>query len=146
MANLLTSGDIATIFLDRELKVRRFTPAVTKLLSLIETDIGRPDRRHRPQVQGRRAAGRRPAGAGRPDAATAEVQADDGDWYIRRILPYRTKDDRIEGVVITFNDVTELKELADALRMQRGGGPAAEPRSSRRRGPRPKTSGIVLRR
>ena len=58
-----------------------------------------------------------PAGCSRISTpAMAEVQGEDGDWHLRRILPYRTKDDRIEGVVITFSNVTEMKELTDALR------------------------------
>ena len=116
VTNLLTSGDVATIFLDRQLRVRRFTPAVTKLLSLIDSDIGRPmadiTRKFKDDTL-------------LTDArqvlvdlmsATAEVRAENGGWYSRRILPYRTREDRIEGVVVTFNDVTDLKELADALR------------------------------
>ena len=45
-----------------------------------------------------------------------EVQAEDGRWFAARILPYRTQDDRIDGVVITFSDVTKAKELESALR------------------------------
>ncbi len=116
VANLLTSGDVATIFLDRQLRVRRFTPAITTLLSLIESDLGRPiaDITRKFHDKTLLSDAQRVLVDLTPSAA--EVQADDGSWYNRRILPYRTKDDRIEGVVITFNDVTELKELADALR------------------------------
>jgi PAS domain S-box-containing protein len=116
VSNLLTSGDVATIFLDKRLSVRRFTPAVTKLLSLIETDIGRPlaDITRKFKDDALLDDAQRVLVDLTP--ATAEVRAHDGEWYNRRILPYRTKDDRIEGVVITFNDVTDLKELADALR------------------------------
>ena len=117
VANLLASGNIATVFLDKELKVRRFTQAVTGLLSLVETDMGRPlaDIHRKVRDDALLADARRVLVDLAP--ATAEVQAEDGAWYNRRILPYRTRDDRIEGVVITFSDVTELKELAEALRV-----------------------------
>ena len=110
LVNFQTSSNIGTVFLDRELKVRRYTPAVTALLSLIETDIGRPIsdvvRKFKDEAL-------------IPDARqvlatltprSAEVPADTGLWFIRRITPYRTRDDRIEGVVVTFVDVNDLKE------------------------------------
>ena len=113
----MTSGSIATVFLDRELKVRRFTQAVTQLLSLVETDVGRPiadiHRKFHDEIL--LSDARQVLVDLTP--SSAEVRSEDGTWYLRRILPYRTKDDRIEGVVITFNDVTDLKELADALRV-----------------------------
>ena len=116
VSNLLTSGAIATLFLDRELKVRRFTPAITKLLSLVETDLGRPiaDIHRKFADQDLLSEVRRVLKD--LTSATDEVQTEEGAWYSRRILPYRTQDDRIEGVVITFNDVTDLKQLSDALR------------------------------
>jgi two-component system CheB/CheR fusion protein len=114
--NLLSSTSIATVFLDKELKVRRYTPASTRLFSLIPSDVGRPIadvlRRFTDELlldDARRVLA---------DLAplSKEVQADDGRWYIRRTTPYRTQDDRIEGVVITFVDVCDLKETEEALR------------------------------
>ncbi len=115
LVNFQTSSNIGTVFLDRELKVRRYTPAVTALLSLIETDIGRPIgdvvRKFKDETL-------------IPDAGqvlatltplSAEVQADNGLWFIRCITPYRTRDDRIEGVVVTFVDVNDLKEAQARL-------------------------------
>jgi two-component system CheB/CheR fusion protein len=117
VSNLLTSGGIATVFLDRELKVRRFTRAVTKLLNLVETDIGRPvaDIHRKFRDENLLSDARRVLVDLAP--ISAEVESEDGSCYQRRILPYRTLDDRIEGVVITFHDVSELKELMDALRI-----------------------------
>jgi len=116
VSNLLTSGSIATVFLDKDLKVRRFTHAITNLLGLVETDIGRPitDIHRKFHDDALLSDSRRVLKNLIP--ASAEVQAEDGKWYDRRILPYRTKDDRIEGIVITFNDISELKELTDVLR------------------------------
>jgi two-component system CheB/CheR fusion protein len=116
VSNMQTSGDVATIFLDRELRVRRFTPAITKLLSLIEGDIGRPIADITRKFDDKTLLADAQQVLVDLVPATAEVRAEDGAWHSRRILPYRTKNDRIEGVVITFNDVTELKVLADALR------------------------------
>ena len=107
--NLLSSTSIATLFLDRELKVRRFTPAVMDLFSLIASDLGRPVADVRRLFEdpnlltdaGRVLADLRPSGT--------EVRAADGRWYLRRITPYRTQDDRIEGVVITFTDFSDRK-------------------------------------
>jgi two-component system CheB/CheR fusion protein len=103
--NLLTSTDIATVFLDGQLRIRRFTAAATKLFTLIPSDVGRPladitQTFTDPSLL--------------TDAATvlktltsrqAEVAVREGRWYMRQILPYRTQDNRIEGVVITFSDV-----------------------------------------
>jgi PAS domain S-box-containing protein len=116
--NLLSSTNIAMVFLDKELKVRRHTPASTNLFSLIPSDAGRPIeeilRRFRDEALLDEA--RRVLTSLSPLAQ--EVQGEDGRWYIRRILPYRTQDDRIEGVVITFVDVCDLKETEEALRRQ----------------------------
>jgi PAS domain S-box-containing protein len=103
--NLLTSTNIATLFLDTQLRIRRFTPAATRLFSLIPSDIGRPigdvaqkftDPSFLPDAA---------AVLQQPITPKTEVQAHDGRWYVRQVLPYRTRDNRTEGVVITFSDV-----------------------------------------
>jgi two-component system, chemotaxis family, CheB/CheR fusion protein len=102
---LLTSTNIATVFLDGQLRIRRFTAAATRLFTLIPSDIGRP-------LADVTQTFTDPALL--TDAATvlktlaprqAEVAAREGRWYMRQVLPYRTQDSRIEGVVITFSDV-----------------------------------------
>lgn len=103
--NLLTSTNIATLFLDTQLCIRRFTPAATRLFSLIASDIGRPigdiaQKFTDPDLL-RDAA----AVLQQPITPKTEVQARDGRWYVRQVLPYRTRDQRTEGVVITFSDV-----------------------------------------
>ena len=116
IVNLLSSTNIATVFLDKELKVKRYTPAITRLLSLISSDLGRPitDVLRRFSDEALLDDARRVLAGLTPLAK--EVQAEDGRWYIRRITPYRTQDDRIEGAVITFVDVSDLKEAEEALR------------------------------
>ncbi|MBI1850261.1 MAG: PAS domain-containing protein [Planctomycetes bacterium] len=112
LANLLTSADIATVFLDTHLRIRRFTSAATKLLSLIATDVGRPlsdislkfddDQLFADLDRVMRDATPR----------QKEVSTNGGRYCLRRILPYRTTEGLIEGVVITFTDISEAK-LAD---------------------------------
>ncbi len=116
IVNLLSSTSIATVFLDKELKVRRYTPASTCLFSLIPSDVGRPivDVLRRLSDEVLLDDARRVLADLTP--LSKEVRAEDGRWYIRRITPYRTQDDRIEGVVITFVDVCDLMEAEEALR------------------------------
>jgi PAS domain S-box-containing protein len=106
--NLLSSTSIATVFLDKELKVKRYTPAITRLLSLIPSDAGRPiaDVLRRFSDEALLEDASRVLEDLTP--LSKEVRAEDGRWYIRRITPYRTQDDRIEGVVVTFVDITDL--------------------------------------
>jgi two-component system CheB/CheR fusion protein len=114
--NLLSSTAIATVFLDKELRVKRFTPASTRLLSLIPSDAGRPvaDVLRRFADEMLLDDARRVLRELTPLAK--EIQADDGRLYFRRITPYRTQDDRIEGVVFTFVDVSDIKQAEQALR------------------------------
>jgi PAS domain S-box-containing protein len=116
LMNLLASTHIATVFLDKDFKVKRYTPAITRLLSLIPSDVGRPFA----DILRRFADESLLADAVRVLAdltsIAKEVLADNGRWYIRRITPYRTQDDRIEGVVVTFTDFTERKQAEGALR------------------------------
>ncbi len=116
MKNLLDSTDIATLFLDRELNVRRFTPQATKIIKLIPADVGRPitdlasDLRY-PELAGdARGVLQKLVSVEKPMAAR------DGRWFTVRIMPYRTLDDRIDGVVITFANITEAKTLETKLR------------------------------
>ena len=116
LQNVLYSTDLATLFLDRDLKIRFFTPATRLLFSIIANDVGRPledfsSLTNDPDLLG--------------DARTVlakllpierEIEARTGAWYIRRILPYQVPDDGVEGVVITFADITERRKTADALR------------------------------
>ncbi len=110
--NLLISSNIATLFLDRQFRVRRFTPAVTKLMRLINSDIGRHIHDIRSRVDTRSLL--EDAGRVLDDlrAVETEVRTDDA-WYLRRILPYRTQNHRIEGVVVTFTDISEAKRRSE---------------------------------
>ena len=139
LQNVLYSTDVATLFLDTELNIRFFTPATKSLFSVIR-------QRRRPTARGPQLAGA--DGALLADARTVlrtvapierEIEAQSGAWYIRRILPYRTQDDGVEGVVITFADITERKHAADDAGGRQAAGRARQCREialSRRRQPR----------
>ncbi len=107
MANLFNTTHIATVFLDPGLRIRLFTPPATRMFNLIATDIGRPlgDIVARFSDAGLLVE----AGEVLRDLTPREVEirTEDGRWSVRRIMPYRTLDNRIDGVVITFVDITE---------------------------------------
>ena len=121
MKNLLNSTDIATLFLDKHLNVRRFTPQATNIIKLIPADVGRPitdlssDLRYPELAEDALEVLRTLAPAEKPIAAR------DGRWFTVRIMPYRTLDDRIDGVVITFADTTVAKTLEAELRRTQAG-------------------------
>ena len=112
--NLMAATAIATIFLDRDLRIMRYTPSAIELFSVIPTDIGRPltDLTHRLEYPEMERDALRALGELVP--AEREVQAA-GRWYIARALPYRAPDGRIGGVVFTFVDITARRRAEDAL-------------------------------
>jgi chemotaxis methyl-accepting protein methylase/PAS domain-containing protein len=115
MANLLNSTEVATIFLDSHMKLRRFTSHATKIFKLLPVDIGRPlsditSDINYPNIK--------------DDAQEVlqtlafqekQIGAHDGRWFRVRIMPYRTQENVIDGVVITFIDISEIKKLQDDL-------------------------------
>ena len=108
--NLLTSTDIATVFLDSDLCIKRFTPSSSSLLSLIPTDIGRPLSDIAYKVADEHLIEEASSVLARFVPLEREVADDDGHWYLRRIVPYRTEDNKIEGVVLTFADISRVKK------------------------------------
>lgn len=108
--NLLNSSDVATLFLDPKLCIKRYTPSIKQLFNLLPADVGRPMADIMSQVDD-------------PDLLTdarqvlerllpqeKTVRGREDGWYVRRILPYRTEDNKIDGVVITYSDITDLRE------------------------------------
>jgi PAS domain S-box-containing protein len=120
MQNLMRSTDIATIFLDRSLNIKRYTPRTTDIFNIIPGDIGRPlghvtHRLFPDNFQ--------------KDAVSVlenlqpiehEVSTADGRTFIARTSPYRTAEDKIDGVVMTFIDITEIKSTGQALLQSQG--------------------------
>ena len=121
MKNLLDSTDIATLFLDNDLNVRRFTPQATKIIKLIPADVGRPITDLASELRYPELA--EDAGEVLRTLAAAEkpIGARDGRWFTVHIMPYRMLDDRIDGVVITFTDITVAKTLEAKLRATQAG-------------------------
>jgi two-component system CheB/CheR fusion protein len=116
MKNLLNSTDIATLFLDNDLKVRRFTTQATKIIKLIPGDAGRPITDLASDLLYPELAADAREVLEKLGFAEKPVNARDGRWFTVRIMPYRTLDDRIDGVVITFADITVAKTLEAQLR------------------------------
>ena len=111
MINLLNSTDIATLFLDKELNIRRFTEQISKIVNLRPTDVGRPFTDLVNNLE-------------YPDIAIhakevlrtlvfkeTAITTNADNWFNVRIMPYRTVDDKIDGLVITFIDITVAKKL-----------------------------------
>jgi two-component system, chemotaxis family, CheB/CheR fusion protein len=115
LQNILYSTDVATLFLDTELNIRFFTPTTKALFSVIPSDVGRPlaDLSSLAADSALLADARAVLQTLSP--VERELEARSGAWYIRRILPYRTQDNGVEGVVITFADITERRHTEDAL-------------------------------
>ncbi len=114
-ANLLTSTDIATLFLDTQLRIKRFTPAISRIFNLITSDIGRPigdisHRVHDSTLQADADEVLRTLAS-----IEKEIRLDQGRCYLQRVLPYRTEDNEIEGVVVTFIDITERNQSQQVL-------------------------------
>jgi two-component system CheB/CheR fusion protein len=116
MKNLLDSTDIATLFLDKDLNVRRFTPQATKIIKLIPTDTGRPITDLASNLSYPELADDARAVLRKLASVEKSIGAHDGRWFTVRIMPYRTADDRIDGVVITFANITGAKTLEVQLR------------------------------
>ncbi|WP_322102205.1 CheR family methyltransferase [Paraburkholderia sp. J41] len=116
LQNLIAANDIGTIFVDRNICIKRYTPRATDVFSIIPSDIGRSllDITHRLEYD--KLA---------DDAAEAfdslrlierELKSNDGRWYLARFVPYRTTEDRIDGAVLSFIDVTDRRQAEDRLR------------------------------
>lgn len=116
MNNLLAGTDIATIFVDHKQQIMRFTPATTRIINLITSDVGRPVSHIVSNLMGYDRL--------EEDIQTVldtlipkelELQAKAGTWYNMRIMPYRTLNNVIEGAVITFIDITKMRDTQDKL-------------------------------
>lgn len=119
LQNFITSTDIAVLFVDRDLRLMRYTPFAREIFNVIPGDIGRPllDITHKLQNATLEA-----------DVASLfetlhvverELRSTTGRWYILRILPYRTTEDRIGGAVLTFIDITQRKAAEEEVQHHR---------------------------
>jgi two-component system CheB/CheR fusion protein len=117
LTNLIASTNIATVFIDRNMRIRWFTPTATEIFNMLPVDTGRSllDITHRLEYEGMAT-----------DAVTVfeslnmierEVRSNDQRWYIARLLPYRSSEDHIDGTVLTFIDITQRRAVEEALRL-----------------------------
>jgi len=124
MSNLLVGTDIATLFLDMELCIRRFTPAIQRILNLIASDVGRPVSHIATNLDYEHMLEDARMVLESLQTRERDVQTKDGSWFQMRILPYRTHENVIDGLVLTFNDITLVKtvqrEASRAMRLMEG--------------------------
>jgi two-component system CheB/CheR fusion protein len=115
LQNLMASTDIATIFLDRSLRIKRFTPPIEKLFNITAADIGRPLSHFTNKLNYENLS---------EDAALVlrsllplerEISDKNEHFFIARLVPYRTVDDKIDGIVLNFLDITERRRIEEAL-------------------------------
>jgi len=116
MQNLLNSTDIATLFLDKDLNVRRFTEQIKRIINLRDADIGRPlsdltTTLNYPELHADAQETLRTLAF-----SEKEISTSDTHWFKVRIMPYRTVANVIQGAVITFVDITSAKQLESRLR------------------------------
>ncbi|MDB6076072.1 MAG: hypothetical protein JWO89_3712, partial [Verrucomicrobiaceae bacterium] len=116
LRNLIGATEIATVFLDRQLCITRYTPRAVSLFNLIPTDVGRPlmDLKHRLHYAELEQDAARVIETLK--ASEREVSDFSQNWYIARMLPYRTAEDRIGGVVLTLLEITERKNAEQLVR------------------------------
>jgi two-component system CheB/CheR fusion protein len=119
LLNLFASTDVATLFLDRQLRVARFTPAAQALFRLIDADVGRPISDLAPRLMGQDLAADADEVLRTLRPVERQVETiDRRAWYLLRVLPYHTVENVIAGAVITLADITRLKQAeADLQRL-----------------------------
>ncbi len=109
LQNTMNSSDIATLFLDTDLRIRLFTPAAKSMFNVMPVDVGRPLADLARLTNDVRLIGDASKVLADQLPLSCDVESNDGAWYTRRIAPYRTRDDLVRGVVVTFTDISERK-------------------------------------
>lgn len=120
MRNLLQSTRIPMIFLDNDLKVRRFTEDIGQIVHLIESDIGRPITDLKMEIIEESLPRDVENVLDTLQVIEKQVKTTDGKWFQMVARPYRTSENQIAGVVVTFSDITAIKKLEQAMQYARG--------------------------
>jgi two-component system CheB/CheR fusion protein len=115
MKNLLDSINVGSIFLDSEMKIKRFTTDITSVINLIQSDIGRPLGHIVTNLEDVDLVADAKKTLETLRWNEKEVRTRDGRYYLMRSIPYRSMDNVIDGVVVTFTDITQLKKQAEEL-------------------------------
>jgi two-component system CheB/CheR fusion protein len=115
LQNLINATEIGTLFLDAELRIRMLTPAIELLFNVTDSDVGRPitDFTHKLVYDGVENDARAVLKTLAP--LESEVETNDHRWLMMRLCPYRTVEDRIEGIVVSFVDITQRRRVEEAL-------------------------------
>jgi len=116
LRNLLAATEIGTLFLDRDLTIQRFTPRIEELFHVQEADVGRPIGNFTHQLDYDTLVDDAEEVLDTLVPVEREAQSEGDEWFLVRHHPYRTADDQIEGVVVTFVDITRRKEAEQELR------------------------------
>jgi two-component system CheB/CheR fusion protein len=116
MRNLLKGTEIPMLFLDNNLRVRRFTESVKPIINFIGNDVGRPINDLKVNLEDESFIGDLQEVLDSLQFKEKQVKTVAGEWFQMRILPYRTAENRIDGLVVTFSDITETKQLEQSLR------------------------------
>src|SRR5262245_37992226 len=116
LQNLITATDVGTLFLDAGLHIKRFTPRVSDLFNITSSDEGRPITDFTHRLKYARLAEDANRILVELGSLEHEVESETGQWYLMRIRPYRTVHDKIDGVVVTFVDVTARRRAETDLR------------------------------
>ena len=117
--NLLAGSRIATVFLDGERRIKWFSPATQELFDLVVSDVGRPLGHFALKFDDPTLMRDTETVLANLQGVDAEVRSHSGRWFLRKMLPYRTRDNRIAGLVITFADISDFKRAADAVEEER---------------------------
>jgi two-component system CheB/CheR fusion protein len=116
LVNLVVSSDVATIFLDRDMRILRYTPRIAEFFNVIPADLGRPLLHITTRLDYPRLAEDAAEVFATLQALEREVRSKDGRDYIVRMHPYRTTEHRIDGAVLTFFDITQRKRDEELIR------------------------------
>ncbi len=113
--NLMNSTDIGTIFLDRSLRIKMFTPPVQNVYNIIKSDVGRPLSHIKSRFEYDGLQNDIEIVIDKLIPVEREIKSDDNCWYVIKIFPYRTSEDRIKGVIIKFLDITKRRQIEKKL-------------------------------
>ncbi|WP_218509643.1 chemotaxis protein CheB [Variovorax sp. dw_308] len=116
LQNLIASSEVATVFVDQAMRIKRYTPHASTLFNLIPSDLGRPLFDMTSRLDYPDLAQDAEAAFQKLRAIERRVQSTDGRHFVARILPYRTAGDKIDGAVLNFFDVTELRRAEEQVR------------------------------
>ncbi|MDX0970615.1 PAS domain S-box protein [Sinorhizobium medicae] len=116
LQNLIAATDIATLFLDPSLRIKRFTPRLTEIFNVTSNDEGRPITDFTHRLQYKRLSDDARAVLETLKPVEHEVKGRNDGWYLVRMRPYRTIEDKIDGVVVTFVDISERRHAEEAAK------------------------------